>query len=117
MRSSHRRRTVLWTFLVAAILVVAGLGCDDGPEHCRYDPLCGGGIGSFCDDDRDCYAGFCCDSGNCGGGMCTYACHDDFDCPSDMLCEHDTCFFSCQSDRDCAEGQSCEHGETVCEWE
>ena len=55
--------------------------------------------------------------GNCGGGMCTIACHGDEDCPEEMSCEHDVCFFLCDGDEDCAEGMSCEHDHTICEWD
>ncbi len=96
--------------------VIGPMGCSSDPPHCRYNPECNGGIGAFCDFDNDCIEGFCCDSANCGGGMCTYSCGDDLDCPSDMLCEHGNCFFACDFDADCADGQTCEHASTVCEW-
>ena len=105
-------RTLAALTSLFALLAVAGCA----PAHCRYDPGCGGGVGATCDNDSQCATGWCCDSGNCGGGMCTYSCRDDLDCPSDMLCEHDTCFFNCASDEDCAVGMSCEHGQTICEW-
>lgn len=98
--------------------MVAAQACH-GPnsEECRFDPDCGGGLGGTCDKDRDCFEGFCCDSDNCGGGMCTLDCDGDRDCPDGMRCEHDICFFACDSDRDCAAGAQCEHGNTVCEWD
>ena len=49
--------------------------------------------------------------------MCTVPCESDFDCPVDMLCEHDVCFWTCDSDRDCAAGMECEHDDTICEWD
>jgi hypothetical protein len=121
-RASARRlssRAVHWTVLFAAAAVACG--DDDSDERyyaCRYHPAsCAGGVGAFCDVDRDCISGFCCTKeSNCGGGMCTFACRGDRDCPPDMACEHDVCFFRCSSDRDCAVGQSCEHGHSVCEW-
>lgn len=106
-------RSIPWIALAAAAL----LSCDGEPDHCRFDPECEGGVGGFCDTASDCDEGFCCDTNNCGGGMCTYRCSDDHECPDDMLCEHETCFFRCADDTDCAEGMSCEHGETICEWE
>lgn len=114
-------RTLRWLSLVpfaAALFVGCGDDDDQPYDACRYEPqYCTGEPGSFCDTDRDCYAGICCtERANCGGGMCTYSCRDDRDCPPDMACEHDVCFFRCSSDRDCAVGQSCEHGNTVCEW-
>ena len=95
-----------------------GAACGDPYTDCRFDPHCGsGGIGSFCNNDAECFNSECCESDNCGGGMCTFRCDHDVDCPAEMLCEHGTCFFICNSDLDCANGQSCEHGNTVCEWD
>ncbi|MCA9717360.1 MAG: hypothetical protein H6713_41640 [Myxococcales bacterium] len=106
---------------VASILLIGGLlgaACGDPYTDCRFDPHCGsGGIGSFCNNDAECFNSECCESDNCGGGMCTFRCDHDVDCPAEMLCEHGTCFFICNSDLDCANGQSCEHGNTVCEWD
>jgi hypothetical protein len=102
--------------VVALAFVAFALeGC--GVEDCRFDPLCGGGIGGLCDTHDDCDTGFCCmESSNCAGGMCTYQCDSSSDCPDDMRCEHHVCFFACATDADCADGMSCEHGQTVCEW-
>ena len=111
-------------------LLCVGLmtNCADDPEPefddlasngCRLEPAdCQGGAGGFCDDDRDCIEPlFCCEEQqNCGGGMCTAECHDDRDCPLDMLCEHDRCFYACDDDRDCAVDMTCEHDRTVCEY-
>lgn len=93
-------------------------GCASEPDYCRFDPgECGGGIGGDCVFDEDCQDGFCCrEDSNCGGGMCTYACRSDADCPASMRCQHDICFFSCSIDDDCASGQRCEHDNTICEW-
>jgi hypothetical protein len=118
-RSHPRLQWFGWALCAATL--IAGCGDDDDPgpyDACRFEPeVCHGETGSFCDTDRDCYSGVCCTSeSNCRGGMCTYSCRDDRDCPPDMACEHDVCFFRCSSDRDCAVGQSCEHGKTVCEW-
>lgn len=108
---------ILLAMLISAVAIFAS-GCSSEPENCRFDPSCGGGVGSFCDHHDDCETGFCCnDDGNCRGGICTYTCRDDLDCPGDMRCEHDTCFFACDSNLDCAEGMSCEHDNTVCEWD
>ena len=90
---------------LAVTLLAATLGCGGGEE-----------TGAPSDEDDDCESEYCCGSGNCGGGMCTYPCRDDLDCPDSMACEHDTCFFRCDRDVDCAPGESCEHGDTVCEW-
>lgn len=106
--------------MAAAVVLTA---CDDDDvtsRTCREEPhRCPGLAGAWCDSDRDCEVGFCCDereNSNCGEGMCTYRCDDDRDCPQGMLCEHDLCFYACDSDRDCARDQSCEHGNTICEY-
>jgi len=108
---------------LSALLVALSLGmivgaCVNDYEVCRFEPeRCRRGRpGAFCDRDSDCQ-GFCCkDDDNCDGGMCTFSCDRDDDCPPDMRCEHDMCFYACNSDDDCAPGQRCEHGNTVCEW-
>ncbi len=112
-------RSFLGDLLVVLLFAVTSMigACAPGPEDCRYDPWCGGGIGGVCDSDGDCFDGFCCDTDNCGGGMCTYDCDEDSHCPPSMLCEHHVCFFTCDSDRDCAPEMSCEHGDTICEWD
>jgi hypothetical protein len=111
---------LLTAALPLALLVASGCDDDDYPygTGCRFDPAdCYGGPGGFCDRNADCESEFCCtDQSNCGGGMCTWRCANDGDCPRDMACEHDLCFYRCASDADCAVGQSCEHGRTVCEW-
>lgn len=84
--------------------------CRENPEECYGD------IGGDCVDDFDCIDGFCCQSKNCGGGMCTYRCDTNADCPNAMSCEHGNCFFACNEDRDCGTGQKCEHGHTICEY-
>jgi hypothetical protein len=105
---------------LALLAVVGGCGDDDYPYGvgCRYDPAgCYGGPGGVCETHADCESGYCCtDASNCGGGMCTWHCSNDIDCPRDMGCEHHMCFYLCASDADCAVGQRCEHGHTVCEW-
>ncbi|MCA9690331.1 MAG: hypothetical protein KC636_12025 [Myxococcales bacterium] len=105
---------VITFFLSLAIGATSGLSC--GPGDCRYDPAgCYGAIGAYCNRDAECDTGFCCERDECDDGMCTYACHDDRECPADMLCEHGVCFFSCFDDRDCAPGWDCKHGNRVCE--
>ena len=119
---SMARITAIHPALVAFVVACAGSlsvqGCRTVADVCRFEPdRCPSGEpGAECIDDRDCF-GFCCtDGSNCRGGMCTYACQNNEDCPRDMACEHDMCFFACEFDEDCAVGQSCEHGNTVCEW-
>jgi len=102
--------------LVATALLLGS--CGYNTTKCRLDPeACLGYPGGFCEDERDCRAGTCCTSNNCGGGMCTYTCDEDVDCPPTMRCKHDTCFYACESDLDCASGMSCEHDNTICEWD
>lgn len=110
--------------VIVVVLILLGLvsaHCSDpvSSDLCRLDPQnCMGGAGTRCDDDQQCnFELYCCrEKSNCGGGMCTIACHDDLDCPDDMLCEHDKCFYRCADDQDCAPGMSCEHGKTICEY-
>ncbi len=107
-----------WALIGAIAVGVSGITCDDDFEYCRQNPQdCPGDIGGPCDVDDDCLDGVCCKDKNCGGGMCTYPCKDDLDCPDVMACEHKVCFFSCIDDLDCGAGQSCEHGHTICEYE
>lgn len=87
------------------------LGCRESPADCE------GQIGGDCEDGGECFEGECCRDKNCGGGMCTFACKDDVDCPEGMACEHSYCFFTCSRDEDCGPGQSCEHKNTICEYE
>ncbi len=113
-------RTTNTVALVLVVLTALFAGCgydEDSSDTCRFEPaFCEDGrAGAFCNNDRDC-RGTCCTTGNCGGGMCTYSCFDDRDCPSDMGCEHNVCFYYCRYDDDCAVGQRCEHDNTVCEW-
>ena len=112
-------------FVTIAGSALAALNChgseldDLSSDRCRLEPArCDGGAGARCDGNRDCADPlFCCDDGNCGGGMCTLECRSDGDCPVDMLCEHDLCFYACGNDRDCGPDMSCEHGNTVCEYD
>ncbi len=109
--------------LLGGAAVLASCHGDDfdrlASDECRFEPeRCDGGAGALCDNNGDCADPlFCCDDGNCGGGMCTADCRDDFDCPGGMRCQHDMCFYACDSDRDCAPEMSCEHGKTVCEYD
>lgn len=83
--------------------------------NCRYDPHCAGGLGAFCDKNADCFSGHCCGKDSCGGGMCTYKCDNDAQCPAGMLCDGGTCYFSCAGPTECANGQDCTK-QDVCHW-
>ena len=77
---------------------------------------CGGGsIGFECRFNDECGDGFCCGSSECAGGMCTYACNSDLDCPDDMGCDHGVCFFRCNSNAECPLPFNCVHGHSLCE--
>jgi len=106
-------------FALASVLSTQACGSDGGADiFCREQPgECAGEIGGECQSTDDCFDGTCCPDKNCGDGMCTYFCDDDFDCPETMGCEHGFCFFLCERDEDCGPGQSCEHGKTICEYE
>lgn len=96
--------------------VDAGVGrssdlCRLSPDDCED-----GQAGASCSSNFDCQESCCQDSNNCAGGMCSFSCEDDTQCPADMACEHNICFYRCTQDVDCAPGQSCEHDNTLCEW-
>ncbi|MFZ5894121.1 MAG: hypothetical protein ACOY0T_23880 [Myxococcota bacterium] len=101
----------------AAVLVLLGLvfACSggDGPPPPRGGVY---GIGALCSNPYDCGSGFCCKSPPCGGGMCTYACRDDFDCPNGARCDGGACFWACFDDRECAPRQSCKKQHTICQY-
>jgi hypothetical protein len=104
-----------------AVSIIGPTGCGGvSSDKCRLDPeKCRGAAGALCVDDYDCDPGLecCTEKDNCGGGMCTLSCEEDYDCPADMLCEHSICFYACASDLDCAPEMSCEHDNTVCEYQ
>ena len=105
--------------LLAAFALVGGaaLGVACGPPDCRYDPNCGGGsIGAFCSNNAQCFDGYCCGKNECNGGMCTFQCDGDVECPAGMLCQHGACFFACANNADCLPDQKCKH-DRVCEWD
>lgn len=102
-------RVALW-LLPAWLLLHACADDDDGPDG--WGP--GADVGAPCSVHADCPTGTCCTSPPCGG-MCTYECRDDRDCPYGTLCEGGKCFWSCRSSYDCAPGYSCKHDHTVCQ--
>lgn len=114
MASTHWLRSVLGLALGALLSVTCG---PPGPPtgDCRYDPNCAGGLGGFCDKDKDCFSGHCCGKDSCAGGMCTYQCKVDANCPQGMLCDGGVCYFACSNPGDCSPGQDCTK-EGVCHW-
>lgn len=71
MRHAFSSCLVLMMFASALI----ALACDDDPH-----------IGAACEHDRHCEDGRCARGPDFPGGMCTYSCRDDRDCPSDWFC-------------------------------
>jgi len=100
-------------------LALGAASCGPPPiGDCRFDPNCGsGGIGAYCGRDSDCFDNHCCKKDECDGGMCSFECDNDGQCPRGMLCEHKTCFFVCGANGECGPGQECKHGGRVCEWD
>lgn len=107
--------TLLGLCLGALLSVTCGPPGPPGGD-CRFDPHCPGGVGAYCDNDGECGSGHCCDKKECDGGMCTFECDDDHECPQGLLCEHGVCFYACSTAADCASGQKCKH-DGVCEWD
>ena len=92
-------------------------GDNDPDAFCGVDPTrCEGLIGARCGVGDDCDDGVCCLNNDCGGGMCTYLCGQDPDCPPSMACHDGFCFYRCNADVDCGPGQTCEHDTTVCQY-
>jgi hypothetical protein len=114
--------------LTAALALLLLATCGGREEQWDGDPdpelLCGpdprncpeGGIGARCSVSDECADGICCLSGNCGGGMCTYLCGGNGDCPPSMLCDGGFCFYTCRADAECAPGQECERDDTICQY-
>jgi hypothetical protein len=122
--SNHTKAGVLVRYgaaFVTAMLVamVGSSGCG-GPSSnkCRFHPeACHGAAGALCESDHECGAGtYCCTENDCGGGMCTFDCDHDHDCPGDMLCDNNLCFYACDSDADCAPTMKCSHND-VCKYD
>jgi len=103
-------------FLLGAALSVTCAPPGPPGGDCRFNPNCPGGVGGFCDRDNECASGHCCDKKACDGGMCTYPCDSDPECPVGMLCDGGTCYFACDNVADCASGQHCK-GDGVCRWD
>ncbi len=94
-----------------SIALLAACG-DNGPPP----GYAAGAVGAGCAADTQCPGGYCCRSGVCGGGMCTYHCGNNAQCPPGTLCADGACFWACSSDANCAAGQVCRHARTVCQY-
>lgn len=89
-----------WIFLFTLAFAVSA--CDDvGPD--------GELVGASCAGNRDCDE--MCETGkDFPGGMCTVACRNSGDCPSDTVCidkEGGVCMLLCRDDFDCRGGYAC----------
>jgi hypothetical protein len=87
-------RRVLAMLLFAAAL--AASGCDDDDDH--Y-----GDTGAPCDDDEQCMDR-CARGPDWPGGMCTYECNTDEDCPGGTACvdrSGGVCAVLCEVNDDC----------------
>jgi hypothetical protein len=83
--------------LVLLSLVTAAAACGDDDDR-------RGNLGAACIDHRDCDER-CVRGGDWPGGMCTYSCSDDRDCPSGTACvnkDGGICAVTCRSHSDCA---------------
>ena len=93
--------------VIAFVLVAGVVSCGDDDDG-------GGDVGAPCRDDFDC-DGRCVRGGDWPGGMCTYSCDFDGDCPDHTACvEEDggVCAVVCGDTEDCRDygfepGYSC----------
>jgi len=101
--------------LILKLTFLLGLGCSshDGPVYPAAGSL---PMGGACYSAYDCATGFCCTSPPCHGGMCTYACRTDLDCPYGTRCDGGACFAVCFYDSDCAYGQTCKKAHSLCQY-
>ncbi len=102
-------------YLHALMLTASLSACSssDGPQYVGPTAL---QMGSLCNSAYECSTGFCCASPPCHGGMCTYACRNDLDCPYGTGCDGGACFWICVSDMDCSLSQTCKKGNTLCQY-
>jgi len=90
MRNKHSLVTFVF---VAMTLLVFGTNCSDDE----------GGLGSTCGNDGDC-DGICATGHDFPGGICTYFCYDNRDCPDHWVCADKaggTCLETCTSSDRC----------------
>jgi hypothetical protein len=90
-----------FSLLLLLSMVASACGDDDGDHR--------GSFGDGCADDRDC-AERCVKGGDWPGGMCTYRCNEDRDCPPGTACvdkEGGVCAFTCSRSGDCPAGYGC----------
>ncbi|MGC4094936.1 MAG: hypothetical protein QM756_44865 [Polyangiaceae bacterium] len=111
MACRNRFRSVA-LFVICALGAVSACAGGDGPPGGAP----GYQVGALCASDWDCATGYCCKAPPCRGGMCSYACRDDFDCPSGTRCDGGTCFWACAVDANCPIGQTCKKAHTVCQY-
>jgi hypothetical protein len=105
-----------WVVLLASLAWAAACGGDHGPPPGPGGPGAGAeAVGAACYAPYNCASNYCCASPPCGGGMCTYPCQRDSDCPYGTLCADGACFWACASDANCAPGWACKHAHTVCQ--
>ncbi len=112
------RITVL-TGVLASLVVLSACGDDHGPPPGPYGNGPYGNasqaVGAGCLGPYDCATSYCCVSPPCGGGMCTYPCQRDADCPYGTRCADNACFWACATDAQCGPGWTCKHAHTVCQ--
>ena len=83
--------------MLAGCLLFAVAACGDDDDEGPGD------LGLACDNDAQCQ-GRCVEGGDFPGGMCTFACGDDADCPAGSACvnrEGGICGVTCEVHSNC----------------
>jgi hypothetical protein len=113
-KNPNKMRSKLLTCGLACFWSLA-MGCssNDGPNYGGPGAI---PMGGACYTVYDCATGYCCTSPPCRGGMCTYACRSDFDCPLGFGCDGGACFWNCRVDSECALGQTCKKAHSLCQY-